>query len=61
MKEYYLYFDESGNLGVKDRYFVISCVITKNPKELENKMKKVLFHIKKNHPEAKWNLSLIHI
>ena len=47
MKEYYLYFDESGNLGVKDRYFVISCVITKNPKELENKMKKVLFHIKK--------------
>ena len=55
MKEYYLYFDESGNLGVKDRYFVISCVITKNPKELENKMKKVLFHIKKNHPEAKWN------
>lgn len=55
MKEYYLYFDESGNLGVKDKYFVIACVLTEKPKEIENKMKKILLHIKKEHPEAKWN------
>lgn len=55
MKEYYLYFDESGNLGIDGRYFVISCIITDNPKSLENKMKKILLHIKKNNKDAKWN------
>lgn len=55
MKEYFLYFDESGNLGVKDRYFVIACILTENPKELENKMKKVLLHIKKKYKNTKWN------
>lgn len=55
MKEYFLYFDESGNLGVQDRYFVIACIITEKPKELENKMKKVLLHIKKTYINTCWN------
>lgn len=55
MKEYFLYFDESGNLGVQDKYFVISCIATEQPKALYNKMNKILLHIKKNHKEAKWN------
>ena len=55
MKQYYLYFDESGNLGVKERYFVIACVLTEKPKELENKMKKILLSIKKNYSNSKWN------
>lgn len=55
MKEYYLYFDESGNLGIKDRYFVIACILTENPKQLENKMKKVLLHIKNTYKNTKWN------
>lgn len=59
MKEYFIYFDESGNLGVKEKYFVISCVLTEQPKALHNKMKKILLHVKNNHPEAKWNGSEI--
>ena len=55
MKEYYLYFAESGNFGVKDRYFVIACILTENPKQLENKMKKVLLHIKNTYKNTKWN------
>lgn len=55
MREYFLYFDESGNLGVKDRYFVIACILTENPKELENIMKKTLLHIKKTYNNTKWN------
>lgn len=55
MKEYYLYFDESGNLGVKDRYFVIACILTENPKELDNIMKKTLLYIKKTYKYTKWN------
>ncbi|WP_156337819.1 DUF3800 domain-containing protein [Clostridium intestinale] len=46
MKEYYLYFDESGNLGESGKYFVIACILTENPKALENKMKKTLLSIK---------------
>lgn len=49
MKEYYLYFDESGNLGIDKRYFVIACILTEKPNELKNKMKKVLLHIKKKY------------
>lgn len=55
MKEYSLFFDESGNLGVDDKYFVISCIITEHPKALANKMKKILLHIKKNYSFVKWN------
>lgn len=55
MKNYFLYFDESGNLGAKGRYFVIACIITENPKSLENKMKKVLLYIKKNYKNLNWN------
>ncbi|BDR73313.1 hypothetical protein K144316041_20210 [Clostridium tetani] len=55
MEEYFLYFDESGNLGTDGRYFVIACIITKDNKELENKMKKVLLHIKRNYKDVKWN------
>ncbi|WP_308780053.1 DUF3800 domain-containing protein [uncultured Clostridium sp.] len=55
MKKIYFYFDESGNLGKDNRYFVISCIITKKPKPLENKMKKVLLHIKKTYKNIKWN------
>ncbi|WP_455717814.1 hypothetical protein [Anaerosporobacter sp.] len=35
----YLLFDESGNLGKDGRYFVISCIDTYNPKELQNIIK----------------------
>lgn len=55
MKEFYFYFDESGNLGIKDRYFVIACILTEKPKELENIMKKTLLHIKKTYKQCKWN------
>lgn len=55
MKEYFLYFDESGNLGVDGRYFIIACILTEKPKELENKMDKVLLHIKKNYKGLQWN------
>lgn len=55
MKEYYMYFDESGNLGNGGKYFVIACVLTKNPKLLHNTMKKTLLYIKKNYKNAKFN------
>lgn len=55
MKEYFLYFDESGNLGSDGRYFTIACILTENPKGLQNKMKKVLNYIKKNYDYVKWN------
>ena len=38
-----LIFDESGNLGTSGRYFVISCIDTRNAKSLHNIMKKKLF------------------
>ena len=50
-----MYFDESGNLGKQDRFFVIACIITKNPKELNNIMKKTLLEIKKRYSYTKWN------
>ena len=50
-----MYFDESGNLGKQDRFFVIACIITKNPKELNNIMKKTLLEIKKRYSGTKWN------
>lgn len=37
-----LIFDESGNLGTSGRYFVISCIDTKNAKSLHNIMKRKL-------------------
>ena len=37
-----LIFDESGNLGVLGRYFVISCIDTMNAKSLHNIMKRKL-------------------
>lgn len=55
MKEYYMYFDESGNLGKDRKYFVISCILTSNPKELENIMKKTLLRVKKSYPNLKFN------
>ncbi|WP_039237495.1 DUF3800 domain-containing protein [Clostridium sp. K25] len=55
MNKYSLYFDESGNLGTSGRYFVIACIITTQPKKLENKMKKVLLQIKKNYKNIKWH------
>lgn len=55
MSEHYMYFDESGNLGKQDRFFVIACIITKNPKELNNIMKKTLLEIKKRYSGTKWN------
>ncbi|WP_051350723.1 DUF3800 domain-containing protein [Caloramator sp. ALD01] len=55
MEEYFLYFDESGNLGSEGRYFVIACILTKDYKALENKMKKVLLYIKNNYKDIKWN------
>ena len=42
MKEYFMYFDESGNLGTSGKYFVIACIITENRKALHNTMKKTL-------------------
>lgn len=51
MEEYFMYFDESGNLGKKGKYFVIACILTKHPKKLHNTMKKTLKKIKKDNPE----------
>lgn len=56
-KDYYLYFDESGNLGKSGRNFVIACVLTTDPKSLHNKMKKTLLFIKKEYPNLKFNAS----
>ncbi len=51
MEEYFMYFDESGNLGKKGKYFVIACILTKKQKSLHNTMKKTLKKIKNNNPE----------
>ena len=55
LKDYYLYFDESGNLGKNGKYFIISCILTSAPKALQNKMKKTLLFIKKQYPHLKFN------
>lgn len=55
MEEYYMYFDESGNLGSSGNYFVIAGILTKEPKSLHNIMKKTLLHIKKNYKNVKFN------
>ncbi len=46
-----LIFDESGNLGSSGRYFVISCIDTKNAKALHNVMKRKLKIAKDKFPE----------
>lgn len=48
-----LIFDESGNLGVSGRYFVISCIDTKNAKALHNTMKRKLKQACDKFPELK--------
>jgi hypothetical protein len=48
-----LIFDESGNLGVDGRYFVISCIDTKNAKSLHNVMKRKLKKAGDAFPELK--------
>lgn len=55
MKEYYMYFDESGNLGNGGKYFVIACILTKNPGLLHNTIKKTLLYVKKNYKNVKFN------
>lgn len=55
METYYWYFDESGNLGNSNRYFVIASILTKEPKALHNKMKKTLNYIKKKYDDLEWN------
>lgn len=47
----YLIFDESGNLGNRGRYFVISCIDTENFKAIHNIMKRKLFKAKQIFPE----------
>ncbi len=48
-----LIFDESGNLGASGRYFVISCIDTKNAKSLHNVMKRKLKQAGDKFPELK--------
>lgn len=48
-----LIFDESGNLGVSGRYFVISCIDTTNAKSLHNIMKRKLKQAGDKFPELK--------
>ena len=48
-----LIFDESGNLGVSGRYFVISCIDTMNAKSLHNIMKRKLKQAGDKFPELK--------
>lgn len=55
MKDYYFYFDESGNLGRDRNSFVISCIFTSNPKELHNIMKKTLLRLKQNSEKGNFN------
>ena len=55
MKEYFMYFDESGNLGTSGKYFVIACIITENRKALHNTMKKTLKKIKSDYHNAKFD------
>lgn len=55
MKEYYLYFDESGNLGKSGRYFIISGIITEDPKSLYNSMKKTMLYIRNTYKNLNFN------
>lgn len=48
-----LIFDESGNLGMSGRYFVIACIDTTNAKSLHNIMKKKLKQAADKFPELK--------
>lgn len=48
-----LIFDESGNLGMSGRYFVISCIDTTNAKTLHNTMKRKLKQAGDKFPELK--------
>lgn len=48
-----LIFDESGNLGTSGRYFVISCIDTKNAKSLHNVIKRKLKQAGDKFPELK--------
>ena len=48
-----LVFDESGNLGVSGRYFVIACIDTKNAKSVHNIMKRKLKQAGDKFPELK--------
>lgn len=48
-----LIFDESGNLGISGRYFVISCIDTMNAKALHNIMKRKLKQAGDKFPELK--------
>lgn len=47
----YLIFDESGNLGAKGRYYVISCIDTANYKPLYNIMQKKILQARKQFPD----------
>lgn len=55
MKDYYFYFDESGNLGRGRNSFVISCIFTREPKELHNIIKKTLLRLKQNSEKDNFN------
>jgi|AKZA01.1.fsa_nt_gi hypothetical protein len=46
-----LIIDESGNLGIKGRYFVIACIDTRETKSLHNVMKKAIKKAKEKFPE----------
>ena len=48
-----LIFDESGNLGLSGRYFIISCIDTTNAKSLHNIMKRKLKQAGDKFPELK--------
>ena len=48
-----LIFDESGNMGISGRYFVISCIDTKQAKALHNIMKRKLKQAGDKFPELK--------
>ena len=48
-----LIFDESGNLGISRRYFVISCIDTTSAKSLHNIMKRKLKIAGEKFPELK--------
>lgn len=47
---YFLYIDESGNLGSAGRYFTIAAIETQHPKPLHNVMKKTILKVKRNFP-----------
>lgn len=42
-----IYIDESGNLGVDGRYFVIAAILPSNPKRVKNLVKNCCLHIGK--------------